>query len=95
MSRSACIPRSTDRFSPCTERGGIAPISAATTSPAGSTRLTIPQASASRAENRRPVSISSFARRAPTARGRICVPPAPGMMPSLISGSPNTASSAA
>ena len=31
----------------------------------------------------------------PTARGRRCVPPAPGMMPSLISGWPNFAVSAA
>jgi hypothetical protein len=31
----------------------------------------------------------------PTARGRRCVPPAPGMMPSLISGWPNLALSAA
>ena len=43
----------------------------------------------------RPVSAMSMALALPTARGRRCVPPAPGMMPSLISGWPNFALSAA
>ena len=43
----------------------------------------------------RPVSTMSIALALPTARGRRCVPPAPGMMPSLISGWPNCALSAA
>ena len=36
-----------------------------------------------------PVVIIESACSTPTARGRRCVPPAPGMMPSLISGSPS------
>ena len=47
------------------------------------------------AVNGRPVSMISFARRAPTARGRFCVPPAPGMMPNVTSVSANRACSAA
>ena len=39
----------------------------------------------------RAVSTMSMALALPTARGRRCVPPAPGMMPSLISGWPNFA----
>src|SRR5436190_186160 len=44
---------------------------------------------------RRPVRMSSFARYFPTARVRRCVPPAPGMIPRLISGWPNCAVSEA
>ena len=43
----------------------------------------------------RAVRTRSIALALPTARGRRCVPPAPGMMPSLISGWPNFALSAA
>ena len=43
----------------------------------------------------RAVSTRSIALALPTARGSRCVPPAPGMMPSLISGWPNFALSAA
>ena len=43
----------------------------------------------------RPVSTMSIAFDLPTARGRRWVPPAPGMMPILISGWPNFALSAA
>ena len=43
----------------------------------------------------RPVRIMSIAFALPTARGSRCVPPAPGMTPSLISGWPNFAVSAA
>ena len=33
----------------------------------------------------RPVRMISFARRSPTMRGSVCVPPAPGMMPMVTS----------
>ncbi|CFN74865.1 Uncharacterised protein [Bordetella pertussis] len=43
----------------------------------------------------RAVSARSMALALPTARGRRCVPPAPGITPSLISGWPKRAESAA
>ncbi len=43
----------------------------------------------------RPVNTMSIAFALPMARGSRCVPPAPGMMPSLISGWPKRALSAA
>jgi len=49
----------------------------------------------SRAVNGRPVRMISLARRSPTARGRFCVPPAPGMMPSVTSVNAKRALSAA
>ena len=52
-------------------------------------------ASASAAPTNRPVKISSLARLGPISRVSRWVPPAPGMMPSLISGWPSIASSAA
>ena len=61
----------------------------------GTTRDTRPARSASAASIMRAVSTISMALAFPTARGRRCVPPAPGMMPSLISGWPNFAVSAA
>ena len=64
-------------------------------SASGTTRDTSPARSASTASIMRPVSARSMALLLPTARGRRCVPPAPGMMPSLISGWPNFALSAA
>ena len=64
-------------------------------SAAGTTRVTKPRRSASAAPTRRPVSTSSIARALPTARARRWVPPAPGMIPRLISGWPKVASSAA
>ena len=45
------------------------------------TRDTRPARSASTASSRRPVRIMSMASALPTARGSICVPPAPGMRP--------------
>ena len=48
---------------------------AASSTPPSNTALTMPQACASSAEKGAPVRINSFARRAPTARGRCCVPP--------------------
>ncbi len=62
---------------------------------AGTTRDTRPARSASAASIMRAVSARSIAFALLTARGRRCVPPAPGMMPSLISGCPNFAVSAA
>ena len=52
----------------------------------GTTRSTSPIASASSARTCRPLQISSFARAGPTSAGSRCVPPAPGMIPSRISG---------
>src|SRR5438309_9078206 len=52
------------------------------TFPASQSLLTTPQASASSAEKGRAARINSFARRSPTTRGSVCVPPPPGMMPS-------------
>src|SRR6516162_7610817 len=62
---------------------------------AGTTRATRPERSASAASIMRPVKIRSMALALPTARARRCVPPMPGMTPSLISGWPNLALSAA
>ncbi|KAG1304976.1 hypothetical protein G6F62_015649 [Rhizopus arrhizus] len=62
---------------------------------AGTTRDTRPARSASSAPIMRAVSARSMALALPTARGRRCVPPAPGITPSLISGWPNLAVSAA
>ena len=64
-------------------------------SASGTTRLTRPQRSASVASIMRPVSTMSIAFDLPTKRGRRCVPPAPGIVPSVISGWPNFALSAA
>ncbi|MNT42282.1 hypothetical protein D3C72_1786990 [compost metagenome] len=55
------------------------------------TRLTSPARSASIASIMRPVNAMSMAFDLPTARGKRCVPPAPGITPSLISGWPNLA----
>ena len=62
---------------------------------AGTTRATSPDFSASAASIMRPVKIISIALALPTARVSRCVPPIPGMTPSLISGWPNLALSAA
>ena len=62
---------------------------------AATTRETRPARSASAASIMRAVRTRSMALALPTARGRRCVPPAPGRMPSLISGWPNFAVSAA
>ena len=56
---------------------------------AGTTRATSPDFSASAASIMRPVRIISMALALPTARVSRCVPPMPGMTPSLISGCPN------
>src|SRR6478672_1978802 len=60
-------------------------------SPSGATSLTRPYRSASAASIRRPVSTSSIARCFPSTRASRCVPPPPGMIPSVISGCPNWA----
>ena len=52
-------------------------------------------AAASWASMRRPVSTSSIARCLPITRASRCVPPPPGMIPSVISGWPNSAVSEA
>ena len=59
------------------------------------TRSTRPIRSASSAPTKRPVKMRSLARAGPTSRGSRCVPPAPGMMPSRISGWPSRALSPA
>ena len=61
----------------------------------GTTRATRPERSASAASIMRPVRHMSIALALPTARVSRCVPPMPGMTPSLISGWPNFALSAA
>ena len=63
--------------------------------PWGTRRLTRPAAFASSARIRRPVKISSLASGAPMIRGRSWVPPMPGKIPSVVSGTPNTAVSLA
>ena len=62
---------------------------------AGTTRATRPERSASAASIMRPVRIMSMALALPIACVMRWVPPMPGMMPSLISGWPNFALSAA
>ena len=77
-------------------RTGAAQASASSyTCSAGTTRSTRPIASASSALTNRPVKMRSLARLGPTSRVSRWVPPAPGMIPSRISGWPSTASSAA
>ena len=70
-------------------------IASSTNSAAGTTRLTNPDLSASAASIIRPVRTISIALDLPTNRGNLCVPPAPGIIPNLISGCPNWALSAA
>src|SRR3954470_2259665 len=59
------------------------------------TRLTRPNSNASSAPIGSPIMFISTALFSPTRRGRRCVPPKPGMMPSLISGWPKIADWAA
>ncbi len=54
-------------------------------------RSTMPSDSASSADTMRPLAIKSTAAAMPVRRGRRCVPPAPGTMPSFTSGSPSFA----
>src|SRR5680860_706332 len=61
----------------------------------GTTRLTRPESSASPASTASPTRFISRALLGPTRRGRRWVPPKPGTIPSLISGWPKTAASAA
>src|SRR5258706_1019035 len=63
--------------------------------PAGTRWLMRPAARASSAFMRRPVKISSLASGVPRRRGRSWVPPMPGKMPSVVSGTPKTAVSLA
>ncbi len=67
----------------------------ASSSAAGTMRETRPARSASSAPIIRPVRQSSMAFALPIARVRRCEPPIPGITPSLISGWPNLAVSAA
>ena len=75
-------------------RGGLPTCSlakataAATTSPSASLSIR-PAAAPLAASMKVPVVMSCRACSTPMARGRRCVPPAPGMMPSLISGRPS------
>ena len=68
---------------------------AAYTSSAGTTRSTMPIASASSALMNRPVKMRSLARLGPTSRVSRWVPPMPGITPSSTSGWPRVALSAA
>ena len=70
-------------------------IASARRSASGTTRFTAPHASARCAVIGAPSSTSSSARARPTMRGRRLVPPAPGMMPMIVSGCPKVADSAA
>ena len=90
------------RFAARTASGGIVAIRAASSSAAstvasaGTTaRDEAGRLRLDRADIERPVRISSIARALPIARVSRCVPPAPGMTPSRISGWPNVASSPA
>jgi len=71
------------------------PSASVSRSAAGTTRLTSPARSASAASMVRPVRQRSIAFALPTALVSRCEPPMPGITPSLISGWPNTAVSAA
>src|SRR6185312_341162 len=53
--------------------------------PGSHTRFSTPHSSACAAVNCLPVRMISFARRSPTMRGSVCVPPPPGMMPIVTS----------
>ena len=67
---------------------------AARRSPAASSSIS-PAASAAALDTRSPLQIMPMARGMPTMRGSRCVPPAPGMMPSVTSGRPTTVPGAA
>ena len=70
-------------------------IASSSSSPAGTTLATRPDNSASAASIIRPVRHISIALALPIARVSRCDPPMPGVTPSLISGWPNLALSAA
>src|SRR3984893_4390886 len=101
LARSICIPKWIACLAWRTEIGALSPIrrpvssASSTTRPGAQRRLTMPHSYASAAVNGRPVRMISLARRSPTARGRCCVPPAPGMMPRVTSVSAKRALSAA
>mmetsp|Transcript_27940 Transcript_27940/g.88997 ORF Transcript_27940/g.88997 Transcript_27940/m.88997 type:complete len:262 (+) Transcript_27940:1871-2656(+) len=63
--------------------------------PAGTTSSTRPMSWASAGPSGRPEVMTLMACLTPTSRGRRCVPPAPGRMPSFTSGSESVAPSAA
>ena len=84
-----------DRARPRDGRESTRPRRRPRSSRRGVTRFTRPHASASAAVSLRASRIISFARASPTIRGRRCVPPAPGMMPSDVSGSASSACAAA
>ncbi len=67
----------------------------AISSPRGRTALTRPISRACFASTMSPVKMISFARSLPTRRTRRCVPPNPGVIPSVTSGNPTFAFSLA
>ena len=69
-------------------------IAAARTWPGATTASTIPACSASRAGYWVPLAIHSMAVSAPARRDSRTVPPQPGKIPSLVSGTPTRVSSA-
>ena len=69
------------------------PSASSRSSSRGTTLSTSPQSYAVAASMKSPVMFRYCARPIPTSRGRRCVPPPPGMSPSLISGWPSCASS--
>ena len=78
---------------PASLRAHISAVSSSSWS--GTTRLTRPSSSASSERIASPIRFISSARLGPISRGSRWVPPKPGMIPSLISGWPKTAASAA
>ena len=97
VSRSVSAPQAIAFLAWRTAMGPLSAMVAAISSafarawPAGTTWFTSPIALASRASTRRPVKISSFAIGAPRMRGRSWVPPTPGKMPRVTSGTAKTA----
>src|SRR6266850_407987 len=101
VSRSVSLPQLT-AFLAC--RTAMGPLFAMTWAmsralarawPAGTRWFTRPMAWASAAGTRRPVKIISLASGAPTMRGSNCVPPMPGKIPRVTSGTAKTAVSEA
>ncbi len=90
--RLVSAPSRSARFALRTPTGEFAAICSASSSaavravPAGTRRSTSPKRSASSTASRRPVKMRSAAREAPTLRTTSCVPPPPGMTPTVTSG---------
>ena len=93
LSRSVSIAMFTALLMWVSDSGGIArsasahALASSMRRPASATALTMPQSSAFAASTNSPNSIICLARAGPTSRGNRCVPPAPGSMPSVTSGS--------